>query len=104
MHAVHQEMKALSPDACRLVMENTPMHVLFDEGPDEEAKDKQTRDHPKRQRPLDDRNAEACSQSQEVDDQRRYRVNMREKFHEIALEHAHGFVFVGDVSRHKLRR
>jgi hypothetical protein len=103
VHAVNQKVQFLSPSAPGFIMENAPVHNVFDQRPDEEAEREQPGGSPDRQPTLSDRQIEHVADRRHVDHQRSHRVHVREELHEVALEHADRLVLVGDVTlRHKL--
>jgi phosphatidylglycerophosphate synthase len=101
MHAMEHEVKLLSPFAPRLIVENPAVHRVLDETPNQDAGPEQARHDAKRQSMPRRREIEHVTRHRRIDDERYRRVHVRKELHEIAFEHPHRLVLVGDVTLHR---
>ena len=74
------------------------MDEVFEQRPEQDAEQEKCCDSEDRQSLPPQREVKHAADYREVEDQRRGGVNAREKFHEIALEHADRFVLGRDVA------
>src|SRR6266446_2908818 len=94
MHTVHDKMQFFSHSRRGLVMKSPAMNDVLQKRPDQHAKKKERNNSQDRQSIPSERQVKHVSDHRQINHQRRGRMHMGEKLHEIAFKHPHAFVFL----------
>ena len=92
MNAVHNKVELFSNRCLRLMMKYPPMDDVFEKRPDHDADEKKSGNNQDRQSTLPERSVKHVGDHRHVEHERRRRMHMGEKLHQIAFEQARAFV------------
>ena len=97
MHAVNHIVQPFAPTSFGFVVEYVSVDQIFYQRPEQNAEQKQRCCRNDRQLPMPKRDVKHVANDRQIQHQWSHRMHPGKKLHEVALEHAHGFVLVRDV-------